>query len=77
MSSVRETVEWGFKEISCFWKYGELKSLQKIYLSPIGKMYVVSVFLQNLRTTFYGNQTAEFFEIIPMNLEEYLNLVNN
>jgi hypothetical protein len=74
MSSVHETVEWGFKEISCFWKYGELKSLQKIYLSPIGKMYV---FLQNLRTTFYGNQTAEFFEIIPMNLEEYLDLVNN
>jgi DDE superfamily endonuclease len=77
MSLVRETVEWGFKEISCYWKYGELKSLQKIYWSPIGKMYVVSVFLQNLRTTFYGNQMADYFKIILLDLDEYLDLINN
>jgi DDE superfamily endonuclease len=77
MSSVRECVEWGFKEISCYWKFGELKSLQKIYLSPIGMMYYVSVFLQNLRTTFYGNQTSEYFEKVPMSLEEYLDLLDN
>jgi hypothetical protein len=54
MSSVRESVEWGFKELSCYFKYSELKILQKIYKSPIGKNYIVGVFLQNLRTTFYG-----------------------
>jgi hypothetical protein len=77
MSSVRESIEWGFKELACYFKYSELKVLQKIYKSPIGKNYVVCVFIQNLRTTFYGNQTSDFFGIVPMNFDLYLDLIYN
>jgi DDE superfamily endonuclease len=56
MISIRESVEWDFEELSCYFKYSELKILQEIYKSSIGKNYVVCFFFQNLRTTLYGNK---------------------
>jgi hypothetical protein len=32
------------------------------------------MFLQNLRTCFYGNQTCRYFNIAPIGIEDYLEL---
>jgi hypothetical protein len=61
MSSVRESVEWGFAYINQQWAFVNFKRAQEIYLTPVAKYYVVATFLCNLRTTFYGNQTMSFF----------------
>ncbi len=75
MSKVRECVEWGFKEITTQFKYLDLKANMKIYKQPVGLYYTVAIFFQNLRTTFYGNQTSAYFNLIPLSIQEYLNLI--
>jgi hypothetical protein len=77
MAKVRECVEWGFKEITTQFKFLDLKTNMKIYKVPVGLLYTVAVFFQNIRSTFYGNQTSEYFDITPMNLIEYLDLIYN
>jgi hypothetical protein len=50
---------------------------EEVLFAPNGKNYIVGVFFQNLQTTFYGNQTSNFFGIVPMNIDEYLGLIYN
>ena len=76
MSKVREAVEWGFKEITTQFKFFEVKTNMKIYKSPVGLYYKIAAFFQNLRTCFYGNQTSSYFDCESMNLNEYLDLIN-
>ena len=73
MSAVRISVEWGFKEITTYFAAMDFKNnIGKVLLSPVGKYYSVCAFLQNLRTTLYGNQTSRYFGMDPSSLEEYL-----
>lgn len=73
MSSVRITVEWGFKEITTYFAAHDFKkNIGKVMLSPVGKYYLVCAFLQNLRTILYGNQTSAYFGMDPPTLDEYL-----
>ena len=73
MSSVREPVEWLFKDIICSSKFLDFKKNLKIGLSSIGKMYVVSAILRNALKCLYGNQTSEYFQLEPPSLQEYFN----
>jgi hypothetical protein len=79
MSSVRESVEWGFAHINRHWAFLNNKSEMKIFKLPIAKYYIVGTFLCNLRTCFYGNQTMSFFDCanFSMKLDEYLALIDN
>ena len=71
MSTVRESVEWLFNDITNYFKFLDFKKNLKIGLSSVGKMYVVSVLLKNALTCLYGNQTSRFFQLDPPSLEEY------
>ena len=77
MSKVREPVEWNFKEITCQFSYLNYKRDMKIFQSPITKYYVIGAFLTNIRSLFYGNQTAHYFGARRFTMEQYLNLVNH
>ena len=61
MSTVRESVEWLFNEVTNYFKFLDFKKNLKIGLSSVGKMYVASALLRNALTRLYGNQTSSFF----------------
>ena len=71
MSTVRESVEWLFNDITNYFKFLDLKKNLKIGLSSVGKMYVVAALLRNALTCLYGNQTSCFFQLDPPSLQEY------
>jgi nuclease HARBI1 len=79
MSRVREAVEWLFKKIITQWTFLDFRPSMKIFLSPIGKYYVIGAFLTNLRCCCYGSQTSIYFgtnnSIHRMDMPTYLNLI--
>ena len=75
MSKVRQPVEWNFGEIAKQFCFLDFRASMKIFGSPIARYYIIAAFLVNIRSTFYGNQTAAYFDAEPMSLDEYLNLV--
>jgi hypothetical protein len=79
MSKVRESVEWLFKEIIVQWSFLDYRPSMKIFLSPIGKYYIIGAFLTNLRCCCYGSQTSNYFGCDTSNgrldMRGYLNLI--
>ena len=71
MSAVRTSVEWLFSDVITYFKFNDFKKNLKLMLSSAGKMYVVSLILQNSLTCLYGNLTSTYFDLIPPSLEEY------
>jgi hypothetical protein len=78
MSSVRESVEWGFSHINKYWAFLNFHAALKVFQSPVAKYYIVATFLCNLRTCYYGNQTMSFFECASdsLTIDEYLALID-
>ena len=72
MSNVRESVEWGFKDIASHFAFVDFRKNLKLYLPPVGKYYLVAALLCNCRTCLYGNQTSTHFGLNPPTLTEYL-----
>ena len=71
MSTVRESVEWLFNDITNYFKFLDFKKNLKIGLSSVGKMYVVGALLRNALTCLYRNQTSRFFQLDPPSLQQY------
>ena len=71
MSSVRVTVEWLFGLVLNYFKFIDFKKMQRIGMSPVGKIYIVCSMLQNAHTCMYGNQISETFEIEPPPVRDY------
>ncbi|CAB1109359.1 unnamed protein product [Ectocarpus sp. CCAP 1310/34] len=74
MSSVRVTVEWGFGRVVAQWPYVDYHNKQQVGLSAcgLGKQYSVAGILTNCHCCFYPNSTAQYFDLQPPSLEEYL-----
>ena len=72
MSVVRSSVEWLFGDVINSFKFNDFKKDLKLFLSSVGKIYVVSVLLRNAITCLYGNMTSEFFDLSgPPTLDTY------
>ena len=71
MSAVRVSVEWLFGDILNWFAFMDFKRKSKIYLSAVGKMYLVCALLTNARTCMYGNLTSEYFEMEPPTIQNY------
>ena len=71
MSSVRVSVEWVFGDIILHFAFLDFKKNVKVSLSPIGKMYVVRVILQNVHTCLYRSTTSTSFGMDPPSLRLY------
>ena len=52
-------------------RHNKLFQICRLQLSAVGKKYIVSVLLQNVRSCFYGSTTSEFFDCEPPTIEEY------
>jgi hypothetical protein len=72
MSSVRETVEWQFSKILQQFAFLDFKKNLKVFLQPVGKLYLVGGILVNCHTCLYGSQTSQYFNVDPPELEVYL-----
>jgi nuclease HARBI1 len=76
MSGSRICVEWTFGDVGRQFRALDLKHGLQIFRSPVAKYYTVAVFFLNCRNCIYGNETSDYFDCEPMNLHEYINLVN-
>ena len=72
MSRVRESVEYGFGKIEQYWAFCDFKKNLKLYLQPIGKVYLVATLLTNCHTCMYGCAVNGIFDSTPPTIEEYL-----
>lgn len=71
MSAVRNSVEWLFGDVIISFKFNDFIKDLKLFLSSVGKIYIVSVLLLNAITCMYGNMTSEFFDIRPPTIDAY------
>jgi hypothetical protein len=72
MSSIREPVEWCFKDIIQKWGFLRDKWNLKSGLQPVGNYYRVAAILTNCHNCFYPNQTSQYFGCKPGTIYEYL-----
>jgi nuclease HARBI1 len=73
MSRARQAVEWGFGLVIGQWAFVDFKKNQKIGLQQVGKMYLVTVLLSNIKNCIEPNLVSTYFGIGPPELEDYLN----
>lgn len=72
MSRVRVTVEYGFQRVANVFAFVDFKKNQKVYLQSVGHIYCVAVFLVNMHSCYYGNQTASMFQFAPPSPQAYV-----
>jgi hypothetical protein len=70
-SKLRVCVEWGFAANANLFSFADFPRQMRMFVSPIGRIYVVCVLLRNAYACLYGNETSTFFKITPPSLEEY------
>ena len=71
MSSVRASVEWLSGLVLNYFKFVDFKKMERIGMSPIVNVYIVSSILQNEHTCLYGNLISETFELEPPLIRDY------
>jgi hypothetical protein len=72
LASVRETIEWEYKDLKTYWKYCDYRHVLKIKGQPVGKIVFVSMLLRNLHSCMYANQAVKYFSFAGPPLHEYL-----
>ena len=72
MSSVREPIEWDYKDVKSQWKYLDYKHALKIKNQPLAKIVIVCHLLRNAMNTMYGSQTSLYFNLLPPTFEEWI-----
>jgi hypothetical protein len=71
MSSLRETIEWDYKDLKEQWKHCNWKIVLNLRKQPIAKIVFVCLLLRNAYTTMNGCQTSLYFLLVPPTLEEW------
>ncbi|OWY96904.1 hypothetical protein PHMEG_00032709 [Phytophthora megakarya] len=74
MSSVRESVEWGFGRVKDLWEFMNWDKKQRVRQSPVGLNFYVAILLFNCHTCLQpvGNQISMYFGLMPPTLDTYL-----
>ncbi|XP_055339621.1 uncharacterized protein LOC129589089 [Paramacrobiotus metropolitanus] len=72
MKTVRESVEWGFKEVVVKFAFVDFRKQMKLFEKPVNKIFRMAVFLTNCCNCLYPNQASQYFNVEPPTLEEYL-----
>lgn len=71
MSSVREIIEWTYKDDKGLWKYTDFEHVLRLNKQPVAKIYFVCMLLRNAYVTLHGSQAAEYMDMMPPSLEEW------
>lgn len=72
MKLLRVAVEWGFQKVISEFAFLDFKKNLKLLLQDVELMYKAGVLLINCHTCLYGSQSAQYFNINPVGLEEYI-----
>lgn len=73
MSSVREAVEWSYKDIKQQFTTMDFARMLKVRKAPIAQMYKMSILLWNVKVCLHGGgQVGMNFGCAPPTLQEYL-----
>lgn len=72
MSSVRETIEWSYKDLKTYWKICDYRHVLKLRQQPVAKIVFVCLLLKNMHACMYGNENADYFIEITPSIELYL-----
>jgi len=73
MAAVRVSVEWGFMRVKQLFAYLAFVPSQRIYSSPVAKLYRVAVLLTNMITCMNGaSQASDYFHCAPPSLDDYM-----
>ncbi|KAJ8909282.1 hypothetical protein NQ315_003525 [Exocentrus adspersus] len=70
-NALHYTVEWGFSKIISQFAFIDFKKNQKLLLQNLDTLYKVAVLLTNAHTCLYGHQVSDYFNVAPINLEQY------
>lgn len=71
MARYREAIEWTFGKMAVNWRMFDLRDQLRLYLSPIGRHFLVSCILTNAHTCLHGSQVSHYYKLSPPTLEEY------
>jgi hypothetical protein len=71
MSAVRIEVEHGFGVVVNLWPFLNTAWKHRVFSSPVGRYYRVGVLLTNAMNCCSPNQVAQYFDCLPLTLEEY------
>lgn len=71
MSSVRESIEWRYKDLKVYFKYCDYRHCLKLRKQPLAKIVFVSMLLSNAHCTMYGSQTAGYFDFPAPTFEDW------
>ncbi len=71
MASVRESIEWSYKDLKTMWKYMDYKHVLKLRGQSVGKIVFICMLLRNAHLTIYGSQINEHFVMLPPSLKEW------
>ncbi len=71
MASVREIIEWPYKDEKGPWKYIDYKHVLKLNQQPIGKIVFICMLLRNAHVCLNGCQGGEYLDMLPSTLEEW------
>lgn len=74
-SAVRVSVEWNYKDLKQMWSRNDFARTLKVHKAHIALMYQASALLLNFKTCLEnGGQVRHFFNCLPPNLSQYLNM---
>ena len=74
MSSVREAVNWTYKDIKQLWTTQDYNRQLNVRLSPVALLYQTAAILWNFRVCMSGGgQESSYFNCQPPSLSEYVN----
>jgi hypothetical protein len=72
MNSVRETIEWSYKDLKTQWKFMDYKHCLQLRKQPLAKIVFTCLLLKNVHCTMYGNQQAGYFDMKPPLFEDWI-----
>ena len=61
-----------FWDILDYFKFLYFKKELKLQLSAVGNMYIVCALMQNARICMYDIETASYFDLKPVEFEDYV-----
>ena len=60
MSSVRETIEWTYKDDKGLWKYTDYEHVLQLNKQPVAKIYFICMLLRNAYVTLHGSCSISY-----------------
>ena len=72
MASVRESIEWTYKDLKGEWKYMDYRHVLQLRKQPIAKIFFNCMLLRNAYITMHGSQSCEYFVCLPPSFEQWL-----